>query len=404
MWSKLQLRDFKSIGSEGLREARQMLREPRAIIVGGGIGGLTSGIALRQAGFDIKVYERSSVLGEVGAGIALASNAMNALASIGMSESIAACGVPLTSGTIKDWKGTTLVNPADVQAFLSVCVHRADLQRTLADSLPENTLRLGYELSDFEQQGDTVIARFTNGEEVEGDILVGADGIHSRVRTEILGREELRYSGYTAWRSITSFATASATSESWGLGQRFGIVPIGGGRVYWFATKNVPEGASDAPEGRKDELLKLFERWHHPVEALISATNPDEILRHDLYDRKPIPPPWGRGRVTLLGDAAHPTTPNLGQGACQAIEDAIVLAHVLRNTTDLSESLRQYERERAPRTSFITNLSWRVGRMAQLQNPVACWFRNLAMRSVPRSVQLRQLEKVQQFNANKAYP
>jgi len=141
-------------------------------------------------------------------------------------------------------------------------------------------------------------------------------------------------------------------------------------------------------------LLELFKDWHPPIQAIIKATDPDVILKHDLYDRRPLKNPWGEGPVTLLGDAAHPTTPNLGQGACQAIEDAYVLAQQLRSAPDIAAALRQYEAKRIPRTAYITNLSWRIGKIAQLQNPIACWIRNKLLRTVPFSIQRRQLEKV----------
>jgi len=191
-------------------------------------------------------------------------------------------------------------------------------------------------------------------------------------------------------------------SESWGCGKRFGIVPIGPKRVYWFATKNAQEGESEVGGRRKQELLQLFGDWHQPIESLIDATEPDTILRHDLYDRVPLKDPWGRGRITLLGDAAHPTTPNLGQGACQAVEDAVVLAGKLQGAEDVVAALRQYELQRSPRTAYITNLSWRLGRMSQWENPVACWLRNTFMRAVPLSLQTRQLEKALKFEEGTA--
>lgn len=241
------------------------------------------------------------------------------------------------------------------------------------------------------------MAEFAGGEEAQGDFLVGADGLHSVVRGRLHGTERPRYAGYTAWRAVTTFKIQPTTSESWGHGKRFGIVPIGGSRVYWFATKNAPEGQPEHPEGRKQKLLHLFKGWHPPIVDLIEATDPEAILRHDLYDRKPMKRSWGEGRVTLLGDAAHPTTPNLGQGACQATEGAFVLAQQLRSAMDIAAALRRYEAQRLPRTAFITNLSWRIGRMAQLENPVLCWLRNTALRVVPVGIQTKQLGKVLEF-------
>ena len=376
-----------------------MPEKPKAIIVGGGIGGLTAGIALRQAGIHAVVYERAPQLKEIGAGIALASNAMKVFFKLGLADQITACGVPLASGAIKTWNGKGIIRAVEeVHQFINVCVHRADLQRVLVQGLGEDNLVLGHKCVGFQQSENGVVTRFANDEEVQGDLLIGADGLHSAVRAGIHGEEKPRYSGYTAWRAVTHFEAKAATSESWGHGKRFGIVPIGGGRVYWFATKNAPEGQPESPEDRKQELLDLFNRWHPPIADLIKATEPDVILRHDLYDRKPLKRHWGEDRVTLLGDAAHATTPNLGQGACQAIEDAYVLARYLRGAEEIADAVRRYEAKRIPRTTYITNLSWRIGRMAQWENSLACWLRNAMLKAIPFSIQIRQLEKVLEFD------
>lgn len=372
----------------------------KGFIIGGGIGGLTAAIALRRAGVEVTVYERATELKEVGAGIALASNAMKVFAALGLGDRITSLGLPLASGAIRTWKGDAIVRAADEAArFMNVCVHRADLQRVLAEALGQEHLRLGYECVGFQDGSGGVMAEFGNGEVVRADFLVGADGLHSVVRTQLHGAERPRYSGYTAWRGVTTFKGEMTTSESWGRGKRFGIVPLGRGRVYWFATKHAPEGQPEHPQGRKRELLDLFKGWHPPIADLIEATDTEAILRHDLYDRKPLKRVWGRGHVTLLGDAAHPTTPNLGQGACQAIEDALVLAQQLRGTTDIIAVLRRYEAQRLPRTAYITNLSWTIGKISQLENPVLCWLRNTAFRAVPVGVQIKQLKKVVEFEA-----
>ncbi len=372
---------------------------PKAIIVGGGIGGLTAGIALRRAGIHAVVYERARELKEIGAGIALASNAMKVFSKLDLADQITACGVTLAGGAIKTWNGKDIIREVeDAHEFISVCVHRADLLRVLVQSLGEDNLLLGHDYAGFDQSENGVVTRFANGEEVQGDLLVGADGLHSAVRAGIHGEEKPRYSGYTAWRGITHFDAEPAISESWGHGTRFGIVPIGGGRIYWYATKNAPEGQPESPEDRKQELLDLFNRWHSPIADLIKATEPNVILRHDLYDRKPLKRSWGEGRVTLLGDAAHATTPNLGQGACQAIEDAYVLARYTRGAEEIADGLRRYEAKRIPRTTYITNLSWRLGRMAQWENSQASWLRNTILKAVPFRIQKRQLEKVLEFD------
>jgi 2-polyprenyl-6-methoxyphenol hydroxylase-like FAD-dependent oxidoreductase len=170
-----------------------------------------------------------------------------------------------------------------------------------------------------------------------------------------------------------------------GRGRRFGTVPIGGGRIAWWATANEPEGTDDEPEGRKAKLLRLFADFHQPIPQLIAATPDDELLKNGTYDRPPVRR-WGRGRVTLLGDAAHPTTPNFGQGGCMAIEDAAELARCLSETEDAAAALRAFERRRYRRTAWITRESLRYGRIAQWQNPGAVRLRDLIFRATPPAV------------------
>ena len=205
---------------------------------------------------------------------------------------------------------------------------------------------------------------------------------------------EIRYAGYTAWRGIAPFRTAGLLAgETLGCGQRFGLVPIAGDRVYWYATGNVAEGGREDPEQTKTRLAGMFARWHAPIPALIEATAAAAILRNDIYDRDPVDR-WGEGRVTLLGDAAHPMTPNLGQGGCQAIEDALMLARCLTEGGALDASLRRYESLRIPRTRFVVNASRRIGRVFQMESPVLCRLRDLGLRMTPASMSYRSLAAV----------
>jgi 2-polyprenyl-6-methoxyphenol hydroxylase-like FAD-dependent oxidoreductase len=206
------------------------------------------------------------------------------------------------------------------------------------------------------------------------------------------GDAGLLYSGYVAWRAAVPFTLESDHWwESWGRGARFGAGGLLGERVYWYATANAPDGTPDAPGGRKAELLHRFQGWHHPIRALLERTEESAILRNDLHDHDPLRR-WSAGRVTLLGDAAHPTTPNLGQGACMAIEDAVVLARCLKETGDLAAALAAYEARRKPRTSAITLRSRRLGRIAQWEHPAACALRDGLLRRLPPRLRLRELQ------------
>ena len=208
------------------------------------------------------------------------------------------------------------------------------------------------------------------------------------------GNGEPVYSGYTSWRGVTptgSVPPPTRVIESWGRGERFGIVNIGFGEVYWFAVADAPSGGRDHDVCR--ELLQRFGGWHDPIRALIEATPPARIVRTDICDRPPVAR-WHAGRVVLVGDAAHPMTPNLGQGAGQAIEDAVVLDQCLAASHDIESALTSYEQRRVHRANAIVRGSRQFGEIAQWSHPVAALLRDTAMRLVPASVKLRQLRQV----------
>ena len=368
----------------------------RAVIVGGGIGGLAAAIALRRAGWTPTVFERAQELREVGAGITLWTNAVKVLRRIGVGEQVEALATPLRKSEVRRWDGKLLteldLGPlSDRLGAPTVGIHRADLQRVLADAVGPD-LTLGAACVGFRQDATGVWARFSDGREERGDVLIGADGLRSVVRSQLLGPEKPRYAGYTAWRGVAAVdrpeVPSGVTLLALGRGSQVGYLPIGGGRMYWFATVNVPEGRSDIPGRTKGGLLDWFADWYPPVPAVIEATDEAAIFRNDILDRPPVRT-WGAGRVTLLGDAAHPTTPNLGQGGCMAIEDALVLARCLAGATDPPAALRAYEAQRYKRTATVTRTSWRLGKLFALEGRLWCRLRDAALGAFPAAAARR---------------
>jgi 2-polyprenyl-6-methoxyphenol hydroxylase-like FAD-dependent oxidoreductase len=379
----------------------------RAAIIGGGIGGLTAAIALRRAGVDVTVFERQSHLREIGSGLTLWTSAVKLVRRLDLFDALLAVGAPLDRFEVWSWRAERLgvLALGELGAQLGapcVGVHRADLLALLAQALGDSSVQLNARCVEFEQGDTSVTIHCADGRTAPSELLVGADGLHSAVRAQLLGERKPRYAGYTCWRGVAAFEHAAVSpgiaSEMLGYGARFGMLPIGQGRVFWYATANASEGGHDGPAGRKRTVLDLFQRFRPPVVSLIEATDEAAMLRNDIYDRKPARR-WGNGRVTLLGDAAHPPTPNQGQGACQAIEDAIVLARCLRATDDVVAALRVYEARRMARTAHIIRQSRRVGAFLQWQSPLAYPLRLAVIRATIGTVVAHQFRSLLAYEA-----
>src|SRR6185369_1273723 len=277
---------------------------------------------------------------------------------------------------------------------VAVALHRADLQSALLHSLPEDAIHLGHSLVSYSQHGDKTIATFANGNSVEADVLIGADGIHSDVRAQFINDGEPVNRGYTVWRGIAptspSLIPPATAIEIHGRGKRFGIGPVGLGRLGWWATANVSD---------TDDLSTLFAGWYRPVLELIEATPKKSVLKTSALDREPNKT-WGSGRMTLLGDAIHPTTPNLGQGGCLAIEDALVLARCLKRYRATEEALRNYEHLRFKRTAAVAKYSRYYGAMGQWENIWARGVRRTALALVPESIARSLMQIVFDYDAD----
>ena len=373
---------------------------PKIAIIGGGIGGLTAAVALARMGLAAEVYEQAPVLEEVGAGVGLWPNALTALAPIGLAGKVAQLAVKLTGQGIKRPDGAWLLCiPGEVMAQRwgagFVLVHRAELQQLLAHELGTSFIHLDARCTGFDDSGQAVTAYFADGRQVQADVLVGADGVHSAVRTQLFGPAALRYRGYTTVRSITPAGSVPLPRdgiETWGRGARFGLGPTSGDRVIWYAMWNAPAGAHDADDTAA-RLRELFGGWHEPIPAIIDATPAAAVIRNDIYDHRPART-WSQGRVALIGDAIHPMTPDLAQGACQAILDATTLATCLAASRDTRAAIRNYQQRRWRNAAAATLMARNLGAMGQWKGHTVCTARNTLIRSIPLSLQLRQFDLV----------
>lgn len=375
-----------------------------ALIIGAGIGGLCAGIALQRAGVRVAIYEAAPAPREVGAGLTLWPNAIRALDRLGLGAAVRALGtVDRHGGAIADWRGRSLVTlpAAALEARFGapiVVVHRAEFRALLAEALGRDALRYDARLQSFApDDGGRIIAHFADGHVARGDLLIGADGLRAVTRQQLFGGPAPRYAGYTAWRAVVPYDQARIPlwGEFWGRGLRFGLAPIGADRVYYFATRNAPAGSDrrGTPESRRTELLRLFGGWADPVPGLLAATDPAALLQNDIEELPPLPR-WGAGPVTLLGDAAHAMTPNLGQGACLAIEDAVTLAACLHEITDVAGALRRYEARRRPRATRLQRQARLIGRVGQWSHPLACALRDRGIGLVPTGLRLRAFDSI----------
>jgi 2-polyprenyl-6-methoxyphenol hydroxylase-like FAD-dependent oxidoreductase len=370
-------------------------------VVGAGIGGLAAALALRRAGFHVQVHERADVLSAAGAGLTLQPNGIAALRQLGL-ERVERAGAVLRVGGLLRWDGLPLsVLPRERGAALLeragapvVGIHRATLQDLLLDALGRDAVQLARDCTGYQSKGAGVRIHFADGSQTECDALVGADGLGSAVRSRLVGDGAPVYAGYTSWRGVAPDLCGLApdfAAEMWGRGLRFGGCAIDAGRFYWFAVANAPAGERE-PDGpqRKQGLLARFAGWGSRVPTLIASTPEDAILRTDISDRPPLAR-WGEGAVTLLGDAAHAMTPNLGQGACQALEDACVLGRELSRASSLEAGLRAYETARIPRANAVVVAARRLGAVAQWQHPAACALRDTLFRAMPLALLERQI-------------
>jgi 2-polyprenyl-6-methoxyphenol hydroxylase-like FAD-dependent oxidoreductase len=371
-------------------------------VIGAGIGGLATAIALQPVIGDVTVLERAPTLLEIGTGIALWPNAMRALRQLGVGDGLELASIPADGFGLRTWNGASLGPPLfeQLQARFGaplLIVHRGRLQAALRAALAPGTLQLDAECVAVEQEEHLAAVHLSSREVERGDVVIGADGLHSCVRAALFGDgRPPHYSGFTAWRGVVphdqTLGSRISDGESLGHGSLFGMARLGGRQAYWWASTRCPAAEGASPELEKAALLGSFSTWHDPIPELVAATPAVAIVRTRLYERPPLPQ-LAVGRIALVGDAAHPMLPNLGHGAGHAIEDAVALAGELARSSDTRAALEAYSVRRARRSAQVVRASARVARAAHLRNPVAVSLRNTALRAVQPSLSLGQLTR-----------
>ncbi|WP_328767873.1 FAD-dependent monooxygenase [Streptomyces sp. NBC_00286] len=361
-----------------------------AVVVGGGIGGLAAAIGLRLVGWEVTVVERAPVLTDAGAGISLHANGVRALDVLGVGEAVRAAARPqYTGGTrvpgggwLARMDGTTLERKLGTPI---VGIPRATLHHLLRTALPSECLVDGADVTSVDPSRPSRLRIPLGDAALEADVIVAADGVGSRLRAQLFPQHPgPAYSGSTVLRAITERPVELDTDFelTWGEGAEFGHIAFADGRAEWHAVLNSPPGVRHT-----DALAAMHRRfgtWHDPIPALLEATRPDAVLHHDIHELATPLPTFTAGRIVLLGDAAHAMTPNLGQGACQALEDAVVLAAALTTEPTVESALARYDAERRPRTQSVARAARQAGRMGQqLTHPLAVAARNTALRLAP---------------------
>ncbi|OBB32351.1 FAD-binding monooxygenase [Mycolicibacterium peregrinum] len=367
------------------------------LVVGAGITGLATAVALQQQGFDVSVAEaRRDVT--PGAGISLWPNALAALDEIGLGDQVRGAGGRVTTGALRRAGGAWLRRP-EAQRFTRalgeplVVIRRATLTEILTGALAPGTVQYELTADKVEIGASDVRVTFTDGTVREAAGLVGADGVDSVVARHLNGALPRRYTGYTAWRAVAACPLdPDLSGETLGAGSQVGHVPLGDDHTYWFATQRAPQGQT-TPDGELAHLKRHFAAWAEPIPTLLAATDPNDVLRNDLYDRAPARI-WSRGRAVIAGDAAHPMRPHLGQGGCQGLEDAATLAGLAAGEADLSSAFSRFATMRRRRVMTIVREAELVGRLVNLRPPLLSAAATRASVLVPEFVLTRHLASI----------
>ena len=361
----------------------------KAMIVGAGIGGLAAATALRETDVEVVAFERAPELSkvELGAGITLWPNAIAVLDQLGVGGEIRRRGAPLHSFEQRTRKGRLVCRWPMLEMEKRIGTPAIGIARPDAHAAVASTgsycVQPGAEVTGFAERDGHVEVTLGDGRVETGDVLIGADGIDSTIRAQLLGKTESRHAGLAIWRANLPVGPGIPVPDVafmlfWGAGKKFVCFHSGPNQLSWEAIVAADRGGTDPPGRSQDVVLKFFEGFADPVRKLVQATDPNAIFRTDVCDRPPDKQ-WGKGRVTLLGDAAHAMTFAVGQGAAQALEDCVALSKRLNGTSDPVAALRAYEEPRMKRSAKFQGLAWRLARAGAWKSPIAAGLRNVVL-------------------------
>lgn len=362
-------------------------------IIGAGIGGLTLGNVLEQQNINFKIYETASEIKPVGAGIMMAINAMQVFEKLGLKDKIESAGNKINSLCITN-ENLKILSKQNILTFenkLGVCnvaIHRTELQKILADQLLPEQIQLNHQLAKIEKQENWLLS-FENGNSVESKIIFGADGIKSLVRNQVFKTGKIRSAHQKCWRGVLTTSLAEKYDhdafELWGKGKRFGFVKIAESTLYWYAVIN------ENLIGDLKKIIDYYRDFHPDIQSIIEETPEEKLFFSEISDLEPMKN-WFQENVCLVGDAAHATTPNLGQGACQAIEDAYVIGKLLEKNRDFNSVFEEFQKIRKTKVNEIVSTSRKIGQISHWEKGTS--LRNFTMKLLPESMKNKQIEKI----------